>query len=135
MPAGTGFPSGGLSGRVRPAGSGRKIGGYLTKPEKKYEVISKRQPLFEKSSAKNLRYVIGDNFFTFWFRFIYKYSHMPEIENHASVKMITDRDYETFSGLTLEHGGVKRRDKDGKRVRIPVEAVFIAGFFGKGGLP
>lgn len=81
---------------------GRQIGGYLTKLETEYEVISKRQPLFEKSSAKNVRYTIEDNFFTFWFRFIYKYSYMLEIENYGSMKTIIDRDYETFSGLMLE---------------------------------
>ena len=81
---------------------GKEIGGYLTKLEKEYEIISKKQPLFEKSSAKNVRYVIEDNFFTFWFRFIYKYSYMLEIENYGSVKMIIGRDYKTFSGLMLE---------------------------------
>jgi hypothetical protein len=81
---------------------GKEIGGYLTKLEKDYEIISKKQPLFEKSSTKNVRYTIEDNFFTFWFRFIYKYSYMLEIENYGSVKMIIDRDYETFSGLMLE---------------------------------
>ena len=67
-----------------------------------YEVIAKKQPLFEKSSTKNVRYTIEDNFFTFWFRFIYKYSYMLEIENYESVKTIINRDYETFSGLMLE---------------------------------
>ncbi len=81
---------------------GRQIGGYLTKLETEYEIISKKQPLFEKSTAKNVRYTIGDNFFTFWFRFIYKYSYMLEIENYNSVKTIITRDYETFSGLMLE---------------------------------
>ncbi len=81
---------------------GREIGGYLTKLEKEYEVITKKQPLFEKSSTKNVRYTIEDNFFTFWFRFIYKYSYMLEIENYESVKTIVNRDYETFSGLMLE---------------------------------
>lgn len=81
---------------------GREIGGYLTKLEKEYEIISKKQPLFEKSAARNVRYVIEDNFFVFWFRFIYKYSYMLEIENYGSVRTIIDRDYETFSGLMLE---------------------------------
>lgn len=81
---------------------GREIGGYLTKLENEYEVIAKKQPLFEKSSTKNMRYTIEDNFFTFWFRFIYKYSYMLEIENYESVKTIINRDYETFSGLMLE---------------------------------
>ena len=81
---------------------GREIGGYLTKLENDYEVIAKNQPLFEKSSTKNVRYTIEDNFFTFWFRFIYKYSYMLEIENYDSLKTIINRDYETFSGLMLE---------------------------------
>ncbi len=81
---------------------GREIGGYLTKLENEYEVISKKQPIFEKSSTKNVRYTIEDNFFTFWFRFIYKYSYMLEIENYDAVKTIINRDYETFSGLMLE---------------------------------
>ena len=37
---------------------GREIGGYLTKLENEYEVISKKQPIFEKSSTKNVRYTI-----------------------------------------------------------------------------
>lgn len=81
---------------------GKEIGGYLTKLENEYEIISKKQPLFEKSSAKNVRYVIDDNFFMFWFRFIYKYSYMIEIENYDSMRAIIARDYETFSGLMLE---------------------------------
>lgn len=81
---------------------GREIGGYLTKLENEYEIISKKQPLFERSTTKNVRYTIEDNFFTFWFRFIYKYNYMLEIENYASLRTIIDRDYETFSGLMLE---------------------------------
>ena len=81
---------------------GREIGGYLTKLENEYEVISKRQPIFEKSTTKNVRYTIVDNFFTFWFRFIYKYNYMLEIENYDALKTIINRDYETFSGLMLE---------------------------------
>ena len=81
---------------------GREIGGYLTKLEKEYEVITKNQPIFEQTSTKNVRYTIEDNFFTFWFRFIYKYNYMLEIENYDAVKTIINRDYETFSGKMLE---------------------------------
>ncbi len=81
---------------------GREIGGYLTKLEDYYEIVSKKQPVFEHTSSKNVRYVIKDNFFTFWFRFIYKYNYMLEIENYDSVRTIINRDYETFSGQMLE---------------------------------
>ncbi len=81
---------------------GRQIGGYLTNLENEYEVISKRQPLFVRNPARNVRYAIEDNFLAFWFRFIFKYGYMLEIGNYGSVRKIIDRDYETFSGLMLE---------------------------------
>jgi AAA+ ATPase superfamily predicted ATPase len=81
---------------------GREIGGYLTKLEKEYEVVVKNQPIFETVSNKNIRYTIEDNFFSFWFRFIYKYNYMFEIENYDAVRTIVIRDYETFSGKMLE---------------------------------
>ena len=81
---------------------GREIGGYMTKLENDYEVVTKKQPLFERSSTKNVRYTIEDHFFMFWFRFIHKYGYMLEIENYESVRRIIERDYETFSGLMLE---------------------------------
>ena len=50
---------------------GVEIGGFLTKLENDYSLISKKQPLFEKSANKNCHYQIDDCFFRFWFRFIY----------------------------------------------------------------
>ena len=44
---------------------GKEIGGYLTNLEKEYELIAKRQPMFEKSSTKNVRYELDDVFYTF----------------------------------------------------------------------
>lgn len=81
---------------------GKEIGGYLTKLEADYEIITKKQPLFAKSSTKNVRYSISDNFFTFWFRFIYKYNYILEIEGYDKVIKIIERDYETYTGLMLE---------------------------------
>jgi Archaea bacterial proteins of unknown function. len=58
--------------------------------------------LFEKSSTKNVRYELGDVFYSFWFRFIFKYSYIIEIENYGKLQAIILRDYSTFSGLMLE---------------------------------
>jgi len=49
-----------------------------------------------------VRYTVNDNFFTFWFRFIYKYSHMVEVGAYEQLKGTLARDYPTFSGLMLE---------------------------------
>lgn len=81
---------------------GKEVGGYLTNLVEEYELINKRQPLFEKSSNKNVRYELVDVFYCFWFRFIFKYSYIIEIENYAKLQEIVERDYDTFSGLMLE---------------------------------
>ena len=81
---------------------GKEVGGYLTNLENDYELIAKRQPLFEKSGNKNVRYELGDVFYSFWFRFVFKYSYIIEIENFAKLQEIVIRDYNTFSGLMLE---------------------------------
>ena len=97
---------------------GREIGGYLTRLETEYELIAKMQPLFEKSSNKNMRYVLRDNFFTFWFRFIFKYGYMLEIGAFDAIKTIVNRDYETFSGLMLERYFKQVLVESGKYTRI-----------------
>ena len=97
---------------------GKEIGGYLTKLENDYGIISKKQPLFEKSTTKNVRYMIDDNFFLFWFRFIHKYNYMLEIENYDSLKTIINRDYETFTGIMLERWFRQSMVESGKFTRI-----------------
>jgi AAA+ ATPase superfamily predicted ATPase len=82
--------------------TGKEVGGYLTRLENDYGLINKTTPLFAKTETKNVRYAINDNFFTFWFRFIYKYSHIIEIAQYDELKRIIERDYTTFSGKILE---------------------------------
>ena len=81
---------------------GNEIGGYLTRMEHDYGLITKNIPLFAKSETKNVHYAIEDNYLTFWFRFIYKYSHIIEIAQFDTLKQIIERDYSTFSGKILE---------------------------------
>lgn len=81
---------------------GREIGGYLTRLEHDYGLISKITPIFAKVETKNVRYVLEDNFLTFWFRFVYKYSYMVEVGGYEQLREIVARDYPTFSGKILE---------------------------------
>jgi len=80
----------------------RNIGGYLEKLELEYSIIKKIKPIFAKEGSRTVKYEIIDNFFNFWFRFIYKYRSAIELENYEYVKNIVKRDYETYSGLFLE---------------------------------
>lgn len=80
----------------------REIGGYLTKLERDYNLIAKVTSIFSKVETKNVRYMIEDNFLTFWFRFIYKYSYILEVGEYDELKNLVVRDYPTFSGRILE---------------------------------
>ncbi len=84
------------------AKSGKEVGGYLSRLENDYEIISKRQPIYERTSNKNVHYIIRDNFLTFWFRFIYKFGYMLEIGAYKKLRELIMRDYDTFSGYMLE---------------------------------
>ena len=81
---------------------GGEVSGYLTKLEHHYGLIAKKQPLFETNERKNCLYRIDDCFFRFWFRFIFKYGYLLEVEMFDELRGIVERDYEVFSGQALE---------------------------------
>jgi len=81
---------------------GRDCGGYLTRLERDYAIIEKLRPIFSKDSAKGAHYQINDRFFSFWFRFIFKYSYLLQIRGYERLREIIRRDYPVFSGLSLE---------------------------------
>ena len=81
---------------------GMSIGGHLTKLEETYSLVQKRQPIFETNVNKSCRYRIKDNFFAFWFRFVFKHADLIELKRFDVLADILRRDYETFSGFALE---------------------------------
>lgn len=81
---------------------GTDIGGYLTKLERDYSIVSQTQPVFEKTRNKNCRYRIDDCFFRFWFWFVYRNQAMIELGRFKELRAITARDLDTFSGRALE---------------------------------
>ena len=81
---------------------GKNIGGYLDRLENEYTIIKKVKPIFAKEGSRILKYEIIDNFFHFWFRFIYKNRSAIEIENYNYIKTIVKRDFNTYSGKFLE---------------------------------
>lgn len=80
----------------------KNIGGYLEKLENDYTLIRKVKPIFAKEGSRTVKYEIIDNYFNFWFRFIYKYRSAIEIENYEFVKDIVKRDFSVYSGRFLE---------------------------------
>lgn len=96
---------------------GKPIGGYITRLEDDYGIIAKETPVGAKPLSKNAIYTIRDNFFTFWFRFIFKYSHFVEIGAYEQLRTLIKRDYATFSGLMLERY-FKDKAKETKRYTL-----------------
>ena len=101
-------------------------GGYLTRLERDYGLIAKVRPIFSRSETKNIKYVLVDNFLTFWFRFIFKYSHFIESGSNGELKRIILRDYPTYSGKMLERYFHDQQKEIGK-------STLIGGYWDKKG--
>ena len=97
---------------------GREVGGYLTRLESEHGLVAKRQPLFEKSSTKAVRYALDDEFFRFWFRFVYKNAYMVEIGAFDALRTLVRRDWEVFAGLALERWFRAKFAQSGEWTRI-----------------
>jgi len=80
---------------------GREVSGYLTVLDETYGLIHKHQPLFVDSS-RTLHYELWDNFYIFWFRYIFRYNYVLEIGAWSKIRQIVTDDYTTYSGKRLE---------------------------------
>ena len=90
-------------GEIESALGGTAIGGYLSKLENVYNLITRERPIFAKpGTKKNVRYVIGDNFLNFWFKYIEQNRSYIELQNFDDLRQLAKADYPTYSGRVLE---------------------------------
>jgi len=73
---------------------------YLNELVYKYEIIKKEEPVIRRGS-RNSRYFLQDNFFNFWFRFIYKYYGTFEIDPDLAESIVL-KDLNTYFGYAFE---------------------------------
>lgn len=78
------------------------LGGQLRMLDEHYGIIRKKRPVGAKPNSQTVRYEIRDNFFRFWFRYIYRNSSLIEIQNMPALEKIISDDYTTFFGIALE---------------------------------
>ena len=97
---------------------GRDIGGFLGKLEDQYGIVSRKQPLFDESVAKNGHWQIDDCFFRFWFRFVFKYRYLIELGRFDRLLDIATRDFDTFSGYALERYFRWKFESEGRYTRM-----------------
>ena len=98
--------------------TGGDIGGYLTKLESEYRLIAKNVPFAANGHNRNMRYVLNDNFYRFWFRFICKYQALIELRAYGRLRETILRDYAVFSGKALEGYFVRKLSETGRYTRI-----------------
>jgi Predicted ATPase (AAA+ superfamily) len=96
----------------------KELSGYLKKLTEDYGLIRKLQPLYEKSTNKNVHYTIEDQFLKFWFRFVYKYTHIIEAGGNDKLKIIAERDFTTVSGKALESYFLEVLKESGNYTRL-----------------
>ena len=96
----------------------KNISGYLHRLESDYSIIKSVKPIGSKPNAKVQKYEICDNFLSFWFRFIYKYSSLTEAEAFGRLKEIVLRDFSTYKGKFLEKLFIELLKEQGKYTQI-----------------
>ncbi len=80
----------------------KNTGAYLQNLQDIFGVIEQTHPLYAKTGSRNARYQISDAYLRFYFRFIYSHQDLVELGNYDMLKEYIQRDYETFTGKTLE---------------------------------
>ncbi|MEA4867727.1 hypothetical protein SDC9_73047 [bioreactor metagenome] len=80
----------------------KNTGAYLVNLEKEYSLITKNKPMFSKPESRKARWSLNDNYLRFWFRFIYPNQSLIEMGKHDLLREFIDKNYEQYSGFTLE---------------------------------
>jgi len=73
---------------------------YLGTLSSLLDIIESNDPLFGKSRIR--RYKIKDNFFRFWYKFVYPYLDILEIGDTKTVLDKISRDFDTYCGKIFE---------------------------------
>jgi len=66
------------------------------------EVIKREIPVTESLKSKRSRYYLKDNFFRFWFRFIYRNRSYYEVGNYDPILNEIQQNFNSYVGLSFE---------------------------------
>ena len=80
----------------------KNTGAYLQNLQKVFGIAEQIRPLLSKSESRNARWQIVDEYILFYFRFLFSHQDLIELGNYDMLKQFIERDYETFTGKTLE---------------------------------
>ncbi|MCQ2253751.1 MAG: ATP-binding protein [Bacteroidales bacterium] len=80
----------------------KDMGVYLMNMEKNFYMVTRKKPILSRANSKTTSYAISDPFLRFWFRFICPYQSLIERQQTALLRQNIEKNYELFSGITLE---------------------------------
>ena len=96
----------------------KNTGAYLQNLQKVFGIAEQIRPLLSKSESRNARWQIVDEYMLFYFRFIFSHQDLIELGNYEMVKQLILRDYETFTGKTLERYFTAKLQEEGNLTKI-----------------
>lgn len=96
----------------------KNTGAYLQNLQKVFGIIEQIRPLCSKTESRTARWQIVDDYMRFYFRFIYARQDLVELGNYDTLKELILRDYETFTGKTLERYFCAKLLEDEKFTKI-----------------
>lgn len=92
---------------------------YLNKLVQDLDLIKRVAPVTDKiSQSKNRHYRLKDNFFRFWFRFVYPHQDQLEMGNQQGIKDKIEKEFNGYLGQVFEEivRGLVRRNNGGHLV-------------------
>lgn len=96
----------------------KNTGAYLQNLQKVFGITAQTKPLLSKSESRNARWHIIDEYTLFYFRFIFSHQDLVELGNYEMLKNYILRDYESFTGKTLERYFTAKLLEEGNLTKI-----------------
>lgn len=103
---------------------------YLHELFYEYEIITREEPVI-KAKERSGRYFLQDNFFRFWFAFIYRNYGAIEIDPEMGTELIL-KDMNTYFGKTFENVAEEFLINLNKKGVLPFKFMEIGRWWGKG---
>ncbi len=91
---------------------------YMTVLERDLNLVRREYPLLEAGKRGKARYLIADNFFRFWFRFLYPNWDLVEMGRHERLMGLIQRDLDLHTSEVFENVAKEHfiRDQDVEKV-------------------
>jgi len=102
---------------------------YLHELVTNYEIVINEKPVI-MSRMRDTRYFLVDNFFNFWFRFIYKNSRLLEINPEKAFEMIM-KDINSYFGKAFEKMAAEFLIEMNRKGMLPFEFMDIGRWWHK----